>query len=404
MSRRLEDWVAAYQRYTRDTESAAIFHKWVAFSAIAGALQKKVWFNFGRIKIYPNLFIVFVAEPGIARKTQAINYGEEVIAEVPAIIRSADAITPQALLEDLELARAEEQLPDGTFIEHNSLYVISVEFESFLGQKGDNQKMIILLTDTFDCKYRPYRYRTKAAGTNVISSVFVNLLAATTPDSLANCISAKAIGGGLTTRIFFVWADAKSKKIDVPELTEEVASLKIALTSDLDVINRIAGGYDYTKSSRAWWADWYNNFDERDPMRICKDPAFRGWYSRKPMFVIKLGMIIAASKRNTLTVTPEDFEEALEHIGEVEKEMANSFVGVGKSEIASEVALVGKIISQERIIDEKQLLLRIWRDVDANKFDNVASTLLKTGSVTRVYKRVIDGKQVSGVWYKWIGA
>ncbi len=403
MSRRLENWVQGYLQYTRDTESASIFHKWVAFSTIAGALQKKVWFNFGRIKLHPNLFVVFVAEPGIARKTQAINFGEEITAEVPSIIRSADAITPQALLEDLELARMEEQMPDGSSFEHNSLSIISGEFESFLGQRGDNQKMLVLLTDLFDCKFRPYRYRTKAAGTNVISSVFLNLLAATTPDSLANAFPARAIGGGLSTRIFFVWADDKAQKIDVPEWTEELEKLKMMLVSDLDVINRIAGGYNYTASSRKWWHDWYYAFEERDPKRVCKDPAFRGWYSRKPMFVLKLGMVLAASKRNTITVSEIEFEEALVHIAEVEKEMANSFIAVGKSEIAGDVATVSQIIEQEKIIEEKHLLQRVWRDIDAQKFDNVAATLLKTGIVDRVYVRTIKGVKVKGVWYKWIG-
>lgn len=404
MSRRLENWVDGYLQYTQDTESASIFHKWVAFSTIAGALQKKVWFNFGRIKLHPNLFVVFVAEPGIARKTQAISFGEEITAEVPAIIRSADAITPQALLEDLELARMEEQMPDGSSFEHNSLSIISGEFESFLGQRGDNQKMIVLLTDLFDCKYRPYRYRTKASGTNVISSVFLNLLAATTPDSLANCLPARAIGGGLTTRILFIWADNKAKKVDVPLWSEDLSKLKVKLVSDLDVINRIAGGYDYTKGSRKWWADWYNAFDERSPTRLCKDPGFRGWYSRKPMFVLKLGMVLAAAKRNTTTVTEEEFDEALEHIAEVERHMANSFVAVGKSDIAGDVATVSKIIQQEKIIEEKQLLQRVWRDIDAQKFDNVAATLLKAGTIERIYVRVIKNVKVKGVWYKWIGA
>lgn len=407
MSRKLEDWVKGYLQYTKHTESAGIFHKWVAFSTIAGALQKKVWFNFGRIRLHPNLFVVFVAEPGIARKTQAINFGEEITAEVPAIIRSADAITPQALLEDLELARMEEQMPDGATFEHNSLSIISGEFESFLGQRGDNQKMVVLLTDLFDCKHRPYRYRTKASGTNVISSVFLNLLAATTPDSLASALPAKAIGGGLTSRIMFVWADDKEQKVDVPELSEAILTMKQSLVSDLDVINRIAGGYNFTSTSRDWWRKWYNSFDERDPKRLCKDPAFRGWYSRKPMFVLKLGMVLSASRRNTLTVTEEEFQEAIIHIEEVEKEMANAFVAVGKSEVAAEVAIVARIIEQEKVIEEKYLLQRVWRDIDANKFDNVIQTLLKSGVVNRLFTKKVkqDGKEkvVKGVWYKWIG-
>ena len=211
----------------------------------------------------------------------------------------------------------------------------------------------------------------------------------------------------MTSRIMFVWADDKEQKVDVPELSEAILTMKQSLVSDLDVINRIAGGYNFTSTSRDWWRKWYNSFDERDPKRLCKDPAFRGWYSRKPMFVLKLGMVLSASRRNTLTVTEEEFQEAIIHIEEVEKEMANAFVAVGKSEVAAEVAIVARIIEQEKVIEEKYLLQRVWRDIDANKFDNVIQTLLKSGVVNRLFTKKVkqDGKEkvVKGVWYKWIG-
>ena len=402
MSRRLSNWIESYLQYTSGTESAKIFHKWTAISIIAGALGKKIWFNFGRIRVHPNLFIVFVAEPGIARKTQAINFGEEIVAEIPSIIRSADAITPQAMLEDLELARQEEQLPDGTTFEHNSLYIISGEFESFLGQKGDNQKMVVLLTDLFDCKNRPYRYRTKSSGSNVISSVFLNLLAATTPVSLAEAFPARAIGGGLSTRILFIWAEDKEQKVDIPELRSNTISLKNDLISDLDVISRLCGGYNFSDLSKKWWKDWYNEYEERDPNRLCKDPAFKGWYSRKPLLIMKVAMSLSASQRNTLVATPDDFFQGLEYIEEVEKTMANAFVAVGRSEVAADVSVVSKIIEQEKLIAEKALLQRVWRDIDSNKFDNVITTLIMAGRVKRLYQNPDNPKQ-KGIWYKWVG-
>lgn len=402
MSRKLSDWIEGYGQYTAGTESAGVFHKWTALSIIAGALGKKVWFNFGRIRVHPNLFVVFVAEPGIARKTQAITFGEEIVSEIPSIIRSADAITPQAMLEDLELARQEEQLPDGTTFEHNSLYIISGEFESFLGQKGDNQKMVVLLTDLFDCKNRPYRYRTKASGSNVISSVFLNLLAATTPDSLASALPARAIGGGLTSRIMFIWAEDKEQKVAIPHVRKDLIVIKNKLVSDLDVISRIAGGYNFTEESQQWWEDWYDRYDERDPLRLCKDTAFKGWYSRKPLLITKVAMLLAAAKRNTMTVTSEEFIRAEDLVKEVERTMSNAFVAVGRSDVAADVAVVSKIVEQEKLIAEEPLLQRVWRDIDANKFDNVSATLIKTGRVKRLYTHPENPKK-KGIWYKWLG-
>jgi len=73
--------------------------------------------------------------------------------------------------------------------------------------------MLVLLTDLFDCEELPWKYRTKHSGSNVIPSVFLNLVAATTPDALASALPSTAIGGGLTSRIMFIWADKKYKKV-----------------------------------------------------------------------------------------------------------------------------------------------------------------------------------------------
>lgn len=400
MTRRLENWLTSYMEYTFDTEPAIQFHEWSGLSCIASALRKKVWFRFGRIRIHSNLFVVLVSEPGVARKTQAITYGEEIVAEVSAIITSADAITPQAMLEDLEISKAEELMPDNTTLMHNSLSIISSEFESFLGQKKDNTKMLVLLTDLYDCKVRPYRYRTKGAGTNVIASPFLTLEAGTTPESLASSLPPTAIGGGLATRILFIWADGKDKKVDVPEISAEIKELKKHLIHDLTVISRIVGAYTYDKESRVWWESFYENYEELSPERLCKDPAFRGWYSRKPTLMLKVGMLIAAAKSNTLIIGISELEEALTRIESVEATMHKAFMAVGRSEITSDVALVMQILQRSKAISEKQLMSLIWRDVDDKKFDNVINTIIKAGNANREY-RSPEGKP--GVWYHWRG-
>jgi hypothetical protein len=400
MTRRLKNWLDSYKEYTFNTEPARQFHDWIGLSVIASALRKKVWFRFGRIRVHPNLFVVLVSEPGIARKTQAITYGEEIVGEVSSIVTSADAITPQAMLEDLEIAKSDEVMPDGSSLTHNSLSIISGEFESFLGQKKDNTKMLVLLTDLYDCKIRPYRYRTKGAGSNVISSPFLNLQAATTPESLASSLPSTAIGGGLTTRILFIWADEKAKKVAIPTISDEVKELKKHLIHDLTVISRIIGAYTYTKESRKWWKDWYNSYEELSTDRLCKDPNFRGWYSRKPTLTIKVSMLLTAAKGDTLTVGIEEFEEALETIESVEETMHKAFMAVGRSDITPDVALVMQIVQRQEAISEKQLLSLVWRDIDALKFDNVIATCIKTGNIHRDF-RSPTGKP--GVWYKWLG-
>lgn len=400
MARKLEDWIDAYQEYTTNTESAKIFHRWCAMSAIASALRRKVWFEFGRISIFPNLYIVLVADPGVARKTQAISFQEEILSQISGIVLSADATTPQALLDDLEEAASSVTMPDNTAFTHCSLTICSGEFESFIGGKKDNDRMIITLTDLFDCKQRPYKTRTRHSKSNIIPHPFLNLIAATTPDSIANSLPPTAIGGGLTSRIIFIWAPGKEKKIDVPELNVTAAAIREKLITDLAAIARISGAYKFSSDGREWWRDFYMGFDEQDPRRICKDNAFKGWYSRKPLFIIKVAMILTAAKRQATIVEPAELETALRFIEEAETTMVRTFNAVGRSDVAADVESIRQIVRQHGAISESKLMQLVWRDADARKFDLAISTIIRAGEIRRAYTGPGGEK---GIHYFWIG-
>jgi hypothetical protein len=401
MSRIYKDWLAAYMKYNEHTESAPVFHRWAGISTMAAVLRRKVNFNFGRIKVYPNLFIVLVAEPGVARKTQSISFAEDLLSGIYGIHLSADSVTPQALLEDLELAADSAVMSDGTQLRHSSLTIFSGEFESFLGQKKENSKMIVTLTDLYDCKARPFKYRTKHSGSNVVPLPYLNMMAATTPESLANCLPSIAIGGGLTSRIIFVWASGKHKKVAIPDYLVGHEDLQDNLIKDLSVIARLSGSYNFSEEGRAWWINFYNKYEERDPNRLCKDPAFAGWYSRKPIFMLKLGTILAASRCNEPWVEPKDFERGLTYLEEIESNMGSAFSAVGRSDVTADVDLVRKILERSNAISEKQLRRMVWRDIDDRKFSTVIDTIVKGGDARREFTD--PAKQKKEIWYHWNG-
>ena len=395
-NRRLRNWLGSYMKYTTGTESARIFHKWVGISCLAAVMRKKLWLDFGRFKIYPNLYVLLVANPGIARKSQAMSYGRSVLAEVPNIILSADAITKEALLNDLEESIVDDTLLDGTSFLHASMSVFSKEFESFLGQKGENTRMIVMLTDLFDAEELPFKYRTKNSGSNTVPNVFINLIGATTPSSIASSFPASAVGGGLSSRIIFVWAHDKEEKVAIPEVTPELIELRAHLISDLTHIAQLKGPIKFTNKGRDYWVDWYNRYEEMDKSRICKDPAFDSWYTRKPMFLLKLAQIVSVSDSDKMTIGPEELSEAINILKEVEYTMSNTFSAVGRSDVTADVDLVKQKVYREGAIEEKSLLHLVWRDMDWAKFENVVNTLTKSGQIIRKFKGPTGQK---GIWY-----
>jgi hypothetical protein len=397
MSRSTKNWLESYMKYVEDTEPATVFHRWVAMSIVAAALQKKVCLSLGRLRVYPNMYVVLVADPGVARKTQAIDFGTKLLEAIPDIHTSADATSKEALLMDIEASQTDAIFPDSTVLKHSSLTIISREFESFLGQKKENTKMLVLLTDLFDCKELPWKYRTKHSGSNEIPSIYLNLLAATTPDSIASCLPSSAIGGGLTSRILFIWARRRAKKCPRPEESPAIKELERKLIDDLAHISRITGRYEFSNHAGETWDAWYHKYDEDDQNRICKDPSFAGWYSRKPMYILKLAQIIAASQSSKLVMEWEFIEEAIQLIESTEQSMSDVFRAVGRSAISSEVDTVLQIIKNKKAISEENLMSIVWKDNDNAKFDNVISTILRTGQVKREYQSPTGEKNV--IWY-----
>ena len=385
MSRHLPNWIESYIELMRNTEPAEIFERWTAYSVIAAALRRKVSLQLGRLVYYPNIYVVLVAEPGVARKTQAIKYGVNFLNTIPDIKTCADSSTKEAMTDDLESSAVDDIQIDGTPMRHCSLNIISKEFESFLGQKKENTRMLTALTDLFDCP-DDWSSRTRHGTSNKIIRPWLNLLAATTPDSLASSLPATAIGGGLTSRIMFVWADKKKKSVAIPFMTDAEVKLKEKLEHDLFLISRISGDYAMTQDCLNKWTDWYDHYDEDESgQRICPEKAFSGWYSRKPTYILKIAMLRAAATTDKLVLEWRHCEEAIRDIQQVETLMSNAFNAVGKSELTAEIESVYQVVKSFKVISEKQLLSLTWKDV-AGKFEEVIETLTRMGRVKRMFK------------------
>lgn len=395
--RRLSDWLEAYQEYTTETESSPDFNLWVGISTIASALRKKTWLELGRLKVFPNLYVVLVAEPGVARKSQAISYASDIISDIPSIIVGADSTTAQSLMQELEESTTYDRLPDGTALRHASLSIISREFESFLGSASAN-KMLVTLTDLFDAGEKPWKHRTKSSGTSMIPSVYLNILGATTPRSLQECLSSLAVGGGLTSRILFIYSDKKHKKIAVPEMTARIRFLKEQLIHDLESISAITGSLSFAVSSLDYWKKWYEAYDETSEKRLQPRKEFDGWYSRKPLLIQKVAIILSASQSNSRVIEIEHLQKAITLVEEVEKGMGNVLTDqVMRNTGGYETSVILRYVKQHKQIAEKHLMQLIWRDVDEYVFDNFMDVLLKEGSVVRSFENPTT--KVEEIWY-----
>lgn len=369
--RHLADWISSYLEYVHESEPPTQFHLWTAISVIASALQRKCWLQWD-LPSYPNMYIVLVGPSG-CRKGVAMDFGRRMLDSIGVNLAS-DSITREALIMELEEAGGNSPT-EGTQIYHSSLTVYSPELTVFLGY--DNKQLVIDMTDWYDCR-DPWRYTTKTSGKNYIKAVWVNLLGATTPTLLQATMTNDAIGGGLTSRMIFVYAAKKGKNIAFPFMVDFNNDLKNKLIEDLITISLLSGMFRYDNEFLNAWAKFYN--DPRSHT-VFSDDRFEGYMQRRAKHILKLCMILSASRSNEMTIRACDLERAIKYISAAERNMLQAFAGVGQSDISGLTQRVMAVCLSVDRIKYSDLLSRYYADADANTMNRVVETLRRINIV-----------------------
>jgi len=366
----LDDWLDSYLILTNNSEPSTMFRLWSGISVISGVLQRKCRLDWGELVFYPNLYTVLVGPPA-ARKGTAMNQAFPFLENLNIKI-AAESITREALIQELKNSNDNDlDVKTGKMYFHSSLTIWAQELTVFLGY--NNLQLLSDLTDWYDCRNK-WTYRTKNMGTDEIIGVYVSLFGATTPDLLRSTMPLDAIGGGLTSRMIFVFEWDKEKLVVYTGLNEEEKRLKENLFIDLEKIRMLSGVFKTTPEVLEIWAEWYTQQEKNPPF---KDSRFNGYFQRRGNHIMKLAMICSASRCSDMIITGNDFKRAINILSHTEKNMPYTFSGVGKATHADTMA---KIYTDLRMAGDRGMkyseLLAIYRD-DADNFilDNIISTL-----------------------------
>ena len=351
--RKCSDWIDSYLKLTDHTEPPTIFHKWVAISCIAACMQRKCVLPWGRLRFYPNFYIVIIAPPGRARKGTAMDIVMKFLEEPRLNIKlAAESLTREQLIKELIDSQEIITMPDGKIATHSSLTICNSELTVFLGYQ--NTQLIGDLTDWYDCK-RHWRYRTKNSGHFDNTNIWVNLLGATTTELLRMALPPVAIGGGLTSRMIFVYAAQKRATIPDPFVTPNDEIIEENLLDDLEQIVTLCGEYRPTVDYIEARTEWYMINDANPPFQ---DAIFAGYCDRRIATVSKLSIIMAASHSNELVVTADDFLRGVAFIEEAEQLMPMALSGIGQGKHAD---IMARLMAEVALLKECTLDTLMWK-------------------------------------------
>lgn len=328
MSRYFPDWLRAYTAFTQHLEAPTNIHFFSGVSAIAGALNRKVWFDMGYFQWRPNFYIIIVGKPGLVNKSTSIGVAADILREVPGVNLGPSSITWQALIQHMGNV-AEQVEIDGEFHTQSCLSFVASE----LGTLVDfhNREMIDVLVDLWDGRTGSWEKMTKMSGKESVVNPWIGLIAGTTPAWLAANVPESAIGGGFTSRCIFVYGREKRHLTAYPtsKFDSEHAETRRKLVADLEHISLLKGAYKLTPEALDYGQAWYEQLWTTTPEHLRGD-RFEGYLSRKQTHLHKLAMVLAASKRDELYIDLVDFQTAEALLTSLEDDMLAALDRVGR--------------------------------------------------------------------------
>jgi len=363
------DWIDRYLLFAENTEPMKQFHVWSAISTIASCLQRRCFMKFGHMTIFPNMYVVLIGSTG-CRKGTAMRLSTDMLQKL-GVNMSSESVTREALIRTLQKASRTDVAKDtGELTWESSLTIHSEEFTVLLGY--NNLQMLTDLTDWYDCgkgEAGSWTYETVGRGKEIILGMWVNILGATTPEAMQSSLPMEAIGIGLAGRMIFVYADGIYKKIPFPTLDNKLGE---GLYNDLEKMMLIRGSFVVSDDFIDAYVGWYMSGEADKAM---PDPRFAGYMRRRAVHILKLSMIVNASRFGNNIVTADDFNKAHGILLNTERLMLHAFSSIGKRPGIDIMTNAMSAIAAEKEVTKSSLARRYYRDVDPETLNGIITSL-----------------------------
>lgn len=366
-----ENWLVDFLRWTIPRSAAKesyIF--WTGLFTLACVLRRHVKVGkeyLGSWECYPYMYLIFLGPPG-NMKTTTVNYNVELLDEVPGLTSTPDQITVQKLASALSEA------------EECAMWINAGELSEFIAKSG--MDMWSFLTKAFDGAKR-ISVGTHIRDIELAEKPCINLLGASTLETLGEILPQSAMDGGFGRRCIFIHEDAPRRKkliytdVDVKQIYENHFS---PLVHDLKFIaNNLYGDFQLTKEAQIKIDQWdkdgagYNR-------RNGKMNRLKGYYQTKPAFVFKLAMLLKIADRDIihkdqLILEWKDLEEGIQVIESIEPNMNTVVGGMGRNVYKTDIKTILEYIKENGPVMLSTVLMEFSSTAEPEKLNELINGL-----------------------------
>lgn len=380
----MPSFVELFIKHTKSYESPTSFWKWSAYSTISAVLRDNCFRKLGDVHIFPNIYVLLLADSAIHRKGNPVKLCESLVKKVKSTKVISGRSSIQAILD--ELARGETDQKTGRVIKGGSALFVAPELSAGI---VNDPEAIRILTDIYDY-HEDYTSRLRGSGTFKIANLCFSMMAASNEELLKSVYDTGAIFGGLLGRTFLVKPDEFRPGNSLFEYRDTNPGLQ-EMVERLVKIASLRGEFSFTPEAQKAYDDWYYPFRESYRNR----PDKSGVSGRIHTSILKLSMLICVDATVDLEVGKEHVEMAIGEAMDLIPNYNTFVMSSGKSTIteAGSIFLEDLYNAHNHSISRKEILGRHWQRFDSELFDKCVNHMEAAGFVT------MNPGEVNGVIY-----
>lgn len=369
-----EGWLRDYILYTAGHEAPEDFHVWVGITIVGAVIRRKAWFDNVFYNLYPNLYTILVAPPGIGKKTTAINIGVGLLrAADPACRIISEKITTEALANVLskptEFAKESGGLKLCVSAEG---LLVAPELTVFLGREQYNEALILNLTRLYDCA-DVQEVQTISRGKEKLLNVCVAMIGATTPSEINNAIGKSAKGSGFMSRLNVIQKDSSPRV--VPFAVKPDPTIKELLVSGLNRIAReTKGEFKFTPIGREWYIDYYKRHNQAK--QSSKRPIDN--IERQPDQLIKIAICLAACERTDMMLDEDVLQRTFNLLSIAARNNGETMKMIDSTERGKLTQRVLQVFKEQGGVVQRAVLVKhVYRHgLSSKELDQILETLI----------------------------
>ncbi len=434
----------AWHYYMKDVVSPQSFVTMSFYSMVASALQRRVYLGSDERPLFPNMYIILIADPGVGKgvaldpvvtalrthkiKKMKIDPKAQMTTE-----EQADALA--ALMAEMDTANNKE--PNGSFkklsnmeepllfplaasaITYEALVKVHAQSLRSIFPTGDKSSRLLksglythsslsfvleeisslfrkhtedvanYLITAFDCK--DYKYQTIGRGTDRVINPCLNLLAGTTPSFMKEKFSENLLNDGFASRVIFVFEERNRhyNMFDMAEVSEEQVAAKNKVIQHLEVLGTLFGRARYADDAHVFMKDYVEKRLGENREKVNKDPKLLYYYSRKNIHIQKLVMAMHFAETTDMTIQLDTCERAIKLLDRIELTMHRALNTSSRNPLDTIAIRVLQAI-ELKPMDKAEVWAMFFKDLQTpQEVETVMDFLVTTNKVKQIMK---DGK------------